>query len=367
MCTTIVNEIGASGAIPFARFMEMALYQPGLGYYVNGLHKFGAAGDFVTAPEEGELFARAVARALDRVVGCLTDWTLLEAGPGSGRLARDVLMALGHPPARCLLLEPSAPLREIQAETLAELPGDLAGRVEWIDAPPDDSFDGVIVANEVADALPVHRFRIGVEGIEQACVTVEHGRFAWRWSPAGDDVRAAVARVLEELPEPLETGYVSEVCTMLPAWLQAVTAPLARGVALFVDYGYPRREYYHPARRAGTLVCHYRHRAHFDPFVWPGLTDISAFVDFTALCGAGRSAGLELLGFTNQAAFVLESGVANALEAVDDDARRMALAGEFKRLVMPGEMGERFKVLGMARDFDGTLPGAGLSDQTGRL
>lgn len=354
--------------MPFERFMRMALYEPGLGYYVNGLHKFGAAGDFVTAPEEGVLFGRAMAGVLDDVGAALDgDWTLLELGPGSGKLARDVLLALAHPPARCLLLEPSAPLRAVQAETLADLPDDLAARVEWIASPPDTPFDGVVLANEVVDALPVHRFRIARQGIEAACVTVDDGRFAWRWRPADDALAAAVAQVLRDLPEPLADGYASEVCVMLPEWLRAVTAALARGLALFVDYGYPRREYYHPDRSDGTLVCHYRHRAHFDPFTWPGLTDLSAFVDFTALADAGRRAGLDVAGFTTQAGFLLESGVGEAIERVADEDERLRLAGEFKRLVLPGEMGERFKVLGLTRAFDAALPGLGLSDQTGRL
>jgi SAM-dependent MidA family methyltransferase len=346
----------------------MALYEPGLGYYVNGLHKFGAAGDFVTAPEQGGLFARAVAGVLDEVGRELgADWTLLEPGPGSGALARDLLTAMRHPPARCLLLEPSAALRDVQAETLASLPAELGGRIEWVAAPPAEPFDGVVLANEVVDALPVHHFRIAETGLEEACVTVENARFAWQWRPAGQRLTDAVANVLDDLKQPLVAGYASEICLMLPEWLESVTAALNRGLALFVDYGYPRREYYHGDRADGTLVCHYRHRAHFDPFVWPGLTDISAFVDFTALAEAGRAAGLELCGFTTQGGFLVESGVGEAIERADDEAERLRLAGEFKRLVLPGEMGERFKVLGLTRGFEPWLPGLDRFDRTGRL
>jgi len=368
LCTRIVNSIEAEGAIPFSRFMAMALYEPGLGYYVNGLHRFGAAGDFVTAPEQGRLFALAIARQLDRTAQALgSDWTVLELGPGSGSLARDVLLQLEHKPAKYLLLEPSAPLREVQREALADLPEDLRARVEWIAAPPEAKFSGAVIANEVIDALPVERFRIAASGAEQLTVKVDAGRFAWSSAPAEGRLLATLGHALSDLAEPPGPGYVSEVCVDLRAWLATVTAPLARGLVLMIDYGYPRREYYHPDRNAGTLVCHYRHRAHFDPFVWPGLTDISAFVDFTAVAEAGRDAGLEVAGFTHQAGFVLGSGVAERLDEVGDERERMRLSGELKRLVMPGEMGEKFKLLALARDLDGGFDAFAFSDQLGRL
>lgn len=372
MCTRIVNAIGEAGSISFQRFMAMALYEPGLGYYVNGLHKFGAPGDFVTAPEHGRLFALALARQLDQAASALgPDWTVLELGPGSGALARDVLLQLEHTPSKYLLLEPSAPLREVQRETLDELPENLRARVEWIAVPPEERFSGAIVANEVVDALPVERFRLAERGIEQSRVTVENGRFAWSTAPAEGRLLAAVEHLVSDLPEPLGAGYVSELCVDLPEWLATVTAPLSRGLALLVDYGYPRREYYHPDRGDGTLVCHYRHRAHFDPFVWPGLTDISAFVDFTAVAEAAEQSGLDVAGFTSQAGFVLGSGVADQLEQVTDERDRMRLSGELKRLVLPGEMGEKFKVMMLARDFDHEpdhgLDAFALSDQLARL
>ncbi|MEX0915095.1 MAG: SAM-dependent methyltransferase, partial [Wenzhouxiangellaceae bacterium] len=323
---------------------------------------------FVTAPEHGRLFALALARQLDHAARALgPDWSVLELGPGSGALARDVLLQLEHKPAQYLLLEPSAPLREVQHETLAELPDDLLARVEWIAAPPKGKFSGVIVANEVIDALPVERFRIGAAGIEQSRVAVTDGRFDWTMAPARGRLLAAVEHLIADLAEPPGPGYVSEVCVDLAEWLATVTEPLERGLVLLVDYGYPRREYYHPDRNAGTLVCHYRHRAHFDPFVWPGLTDISAFVDFTAVAEAAEQAGLEVAGFTNQAGFVLGSGVSDRLERVSDDRERMRLTGELKRLVLPGEMGEKFKIMALAREFECPPDAFVFSDQLGRL
>lgn len=372
LCTRIVNAIERDGPLPFSRFMDMALYEPGLGYYVNGLHKFGREGDFVTAPELGALFAQALAGTISRVGAEIGDgagdgvgdekgasWTLLELGPGSGALAAALLPALDPPPARYLLLEPSAALREVQRERLDALPANLARRVEWLDQPPASPFDGVVLANEVLDALPVARFRVTEHGIAELCVEFADARFGWTERPPGARLCDALDRLQRVLPAPLPAGYESELNVDLGAWMDTVLEPLRRGLALFVDYGYPRTEYYHADRSEGTLVCHYRHRAHFDPFVWPGLTDLSAFVDFSAAADAGRALGFELAGFASQADFVLGSGVHSIIEQAADERRRLTLAAEFKRLVLPGQMGEKFKLLALARGLDrfGGLPG----------
>lgn len=354
--------------MPFDRYMQMALYEPGLGYYVNGLHKFGAAGDFVTAPEQGSLFAQALARQCSEVTAALEgDWTLLELGAGSGALARDLLIALPRPPKAYCILEPSAALRQVQEETLRDLPEDLRGRLRWLDTPPDEPFDGVILANEVIDALPVARF--GVEGgrFVEHRVQLDAEGFAWTSSRPGHRLETALARLQSALPAPLPDGYASEICVDLPDWLPTVTSALRRGLALFIDYGYPRAEYYHPDRSGGTLVCHYRHRAHFDPFVWPGLTDLSAFVDFTAVAEAADHCGLDVAGFTSQAGLLLGLGIHEAVELATDELERMRLAGELKRLTLPGEMGEKFKVIGLTRGFDERLSGFELMSQLHRL
>ncbi|MDT8410401.1 MAG: SAM-dependent methyltransferase [Wenzhouxiangellaceae bacterium] len=368
LCTRIVNAIAADGPMPFQRFMQMALYEPGLGYYVNGLYKFGAAGDFVTAPERGRLFAAGLAVELDRLGQNLEpEWTLLELGPGSGALARDLLEQLDAPPARYLMLEPSAVLRQVQAETLEALPQSLRRRVAWVDQPPEQSFDGAIVANEVIDALPISRFRKHATGFDELMVTVQSGRFGWSTRPAGGRLLKALVQLEADLAEPLASGYESEICVDLPEWLAAVTRPLGRGKVLVVDYGYPRREYYHPDRSAGTLVCHYRHRAHFDPFVWPGLTDLSAFVDFTAVAEAAQACALDVAGFTTQAGFLLASGVHERIEQAESDFERLKLASEFKQLILPGEMGEKFKVMALTRGAIDDTQAFDWSDQLGRL
>lgn len=348
--------------------MNLALYEPGLGYYVNGLHKFGASGDFVTAPEEGSLFARAVARQCSEVAEALaSDWTLMELGAGSGVLARDLLQALPEPPTEYLILEPSAPLREVQRQTLDTLPRPLRERVRWLDTPPESTFDGVILANEVLDALPVARFSVVDGRFREHCVGLGEQSFTWQERAPGTRLEAALERLADSLPTPLPDGYLSEICVDLPGWLETISAPLRQGLVLMIDYGYPRAEFYHPDRSGGTLVCHYRHRAHFDPFVWPGLTDISAFVDFTAVAEAANGSGLEVAGFTSQAGFLLGLGIHDAVEQARDDEQRLKLAGELKRLTLPGEMGEKFKVIGLTRDFDEPLSGFDLMSQLHRL
>ena len=369
LCRQIIAEIERDGPMPFDRFMSMALYEPGLGYYVNGLHKFGQAGDFVTAPEQGALFSAALARQCDQVAGEVgAGWTLLELGPGSGVLARDLLARLHTPPREYLILEPSAPLREVQRETLAGLPEQLRDRVRRIDAPPEDySFAGVIIGNEVIDALPVARFEMGEDGPLEQRVDFDGERFRWTRRPPRPRVEQAINDLQQQLSRRLPTGYCSEIAVDLPGWIDTVTRPLTRGLVLFVDYGYPRDEYYHRDRSDGTLVGHYRHRAHFDPFVWPGLTDLSAFVDFTAVAEAGHEAGLEVAGFTTQAGFLLALGAHEALDQAESDAERLKLAGELKRLTLPGEMGEKFKVIAMTRDVDTRLDGLELMSQLHRL
>ena len=349
----------AGGAIPFSRYMELALYAPGLGYYSAGATKFGAAGDFVTAPELGDQFATGVAETLRAVQQALGEpGDVLELGGGSGAFARDALRALAAAdalPARYRILEPSADLRARQQACIAgSLPPAVAARVTWLDGLPEDDWRGVLVANAVLDALPATRFAIAQgEVMEEHVVLGEGLGFATTLRPADALVACAVRHLERSLGDPLPEGYRSEVLPQLPYWLQAVTGSLRAGLVLFVDYGYPRAEYYLPERRDGTLVCHYRHRAHADPFHLPGLQDLTAFVDFTAVAEAGLHAGFELAGYCPQAAFLLASGLQErlhdpALDAVEQHRRTL----EAKRLLLPGEMGERFQVMALQRGID---------------
>jgi SAM-dependent MidA family methyltransferase len=366
LCTRIVKEIESAGPMTFDRYMALALYEPGLGYYVNGLHKFGAAGDFVTSPEQGALFARCLARQIDALPGEIGE-TIVELGAGSGALAHDLLLALERHPEHYRILEPSAALRQVQQERLADLPEALRARVEWIATPPESPFDGVILANEVLDALPISAFQIEDGKVFERCVVSRSDRLAWTLQPAGDRLNHAAEALQSELGRGLPDGYASEINLNLPAWLDEITRNLRRGVALLIDYGYPRQEFYHPDRAGGTLVCHYRHRAHFDPFVWPGLTDLSTFVDFTAVADAASDCGLDVSGFTSQAGFLLSLGIQDFVEVAENETDRLRLAGEMKRLTLPAEMGEKFKVIALSRRVEEHLQGFAFMDQLARL
>lgn len=355
----IRDDIARHGAIPFWRYMELALYAPGLGYYSAGARKFGSEGDFVTSPELGPLFAQCVAQAVAPILrGLGPDAVFFELGGGSGAFACDLLghlQRLDALPARYEMLEPSADLRQRQAERIAALAPELAARVQWRDAPPEHDWRGVLFANEVLDALPTPRFAIEAgEVLEEHVVWSGDGRFMSVLRPADALLGGAVRHVEQALSTPFAHGYRSELLPQLPYWIQAVGGLLREGAMLFVDYGYPRTEYYLPERRDGTLVCHYRHRAHADPFALPGLQDLTAFVDFTALAEAGCGAGFDLAGYCSQASFLLGNGLAERLEEAQalPERVRHQLTLAAKRMTLPGEMGERFQVMGFERGVD---------------
>jgi SAM-dependent MidA family methyltransferase len=376
----LADLAGADGTLSFADYMETVLYEPGLGYYSAGLHKLGASGDFITAPELGCLFAGCLANQAAEVAARLgDDWELLEIGAGTGKLAADLLLALealgGPQPRRYRILERSADLRAVQAQTLAERAPALASRVSWLDQPPVGAWRGMLIANEVIDALAVERFRIAGDGsgVRQIRVAVAPHGLGWAERPAPPALEQAVRAVEADLPEPLPAGYHSELCLNLRPWIDNITRALEQGLALFIDYGYPRREYYRPERREGTLVCQYRHRAHFDPFVFPGLQDISAFVDFTALAEAADAAQLEVAGYTSQAMFLIGCGLETLAGALPElaPAQRQALAHELRELTLPGAMGEKFQCMGLTRgldhDAEPPLRGFALLDLRSRL
>ncbi len=363
----IRREIRAEGPMPFSRYMEIALYQPGLGYYSAGLHKLGEKGDFITSPELGSLFAACLARQVEELAGHLGQYDILEIGAGNGRLAADILLSIDPSlqPQRYRILERSADLRKVQREHLAATAPQWLERAEWLDQPPEESWQGVILANEVIDALAVERFRVTESGIEQICVVETDDAFGWSSRPAP----AKLAEAVEKLAVEMSRGYQSEINLQLPDWLSAVTQSMHRGLALFIDYGYPRREYYLPERNDGTLICHYRHRAHDDVFFWPGLQDITAFIDFTALAEAADRSGLQVEGYTSQVMFLLGCGLEQVLAgqfALSEDAG-MSLSAQARQLTMPGMMGERFQVMGLGRRLDFPLNGFKLLDLCHRL
>ncbi|MFT3755408.1 MAG: SAM-dependent methyltransferase [Pseudoxanthomonas sp.] len=361
LAASLREEIAGLGSIPFSRFMERCLYTPGLGYYSAGSAKFGEAGDFVTAPELGPLFAACVAEAVAPVLRQLgPEAQFLEIGGGSGAFAETVLkrlLQLDAMPARYAILEPSADLRERQRERLrTHLTPLVFDCVEWLDAPLEEKWSGVLFANEVIDALPTPRFVIrDGEVFEEGVALDGEGRFIRHDRPADALLAAAVRHVERDVKRTFPDGYRSELLPQLPYWLQAVIGGLQSGAMLFIDYGYPRGEYYLPERDNGTLRAFYRHRIHNDVHVWPGLQDITASVDFTALAEAGTGAGFELAGYCTQAGFLLGNGLADRLQEVDarnDAVLSLKFANEAKKLTLPTEMGERFQVIGFQRDVE---------------
>lgn len=398
----LVEQIAAAGGwLSFETFMDSALYAPGLGYYSAGAQKLGAGGDFTTAPELSSLFGACVARQCAEILEALGGGSILEIGAGSGRLAEDVLRrlhTLERLPDAYWILEVSGDLRERQRRRLAQSLPDLIDRVHWLDGPPEHPFDGVMLANEVLDALPVTRFRWSAAGPEELGVVIagqtpgaaagdsvgtaagaggggagggarvsaygpELARFAWQGRPARSAVADACRR-LNVAGGGWDEGYVSEYCPRLAAWSQSVTRALRSGAALWFDYGLPRSQYYLPERHDGTLLCHFQHRAQADPFLYPGLQDITAWVDFTALAEASREAGFALGGFTTQSYFLAGLKVDQEMQVMAaDDANRFArLANEARQLMLPGEMGERFKAMAWLRGLDLPLSGFALQD-----
>ncbi len=355
-------EIAAHGPMPFDRYMERCLYAPGLGYYSAGTTKFGAAGDFTTAPELGELFARCVVQAMLPVLAaCGSGADFLELGGGSGAFAEVALRAMGEArslPRHYLILEPSADLRQRQRERLsAALPAEVVAHVRWLDRPPSEPWRGVLFANEVVDALPVVRFAIRNGAVVEEYVALDaNGRLVREDLPASEATERAVRALEQALGTPFADGYRSELLPQMDAWISSIAGSLEVGAMLLVDYGFTRREYYLPGRRDGTLMAHYRHRAHADPFYLPGLNDLTASVDFTALAEAGGRAGFALVNYLPQSAFLMASGLPRAFEAAfaaaPDEATRYRLAQQVKRLTLPEQMGERFQAMLFARGLD---------------
>ncbi len=379
----IAERVRASGGwMPFEQFMELALYAPGLGYYSAGSVKLGPGGDFVTAPEISDLFSRCVARQCAQVLA--DGGEILELGAGTGRMAAVILQTLaarGRLPDRYAILEVSADLAERQRERLGRLPRELSGRVVWLDRLPRRPIRGVILANEVLDALPCRRFALAGGAVRELGVALEAEHHADGGTPQGEGgapeespvllerdmapdqaLASACAALLGELPTPLPDGYSSEVCLRVAPWVAGLADCLERGVMLFFDYGLPRAHYYHPQRTTGTLRCHFRQRVHDDPYSNIGVQDITAWVDFTRVAEAALACGLDVAGFCTQAAFLLATGVERLVAESTDRLEQVRLAGEARRLLLPGEMGEAFKAMALTRNYDGALEGFALQD-----
>ncbi len=386
---SIRRDIAAQGGwISFARYMELALYTPGLGYYTAGAQKFGTAGDFITAPELSPLFGRTLARQVAEIMAHSAPH-VLELGAGSGKLAADMLAELeqlGSLPDSYKILEVSADLRARQQALLRERLPHLLDRMHWLDALPE-RFSGAIIANEVLDALPVHLVRwhnedvgrdlsrhgsVGINpdlqnhdhAITERGVAVKGNGFIWQERDIGDPVFLHAAQQIK-----VPADYVSEICLAARGLINSLAQRLDHGAMLFIDYGFGAREFYHPQRNRGTLMCHYRHHAHDDPFYLPGLQDITAHVNFTDITECGIDAGLELIGYTSQAFFLINCGITDLLKDTSPKNLRdyLPLSAQLQKLTSPAEMGELFKVIALGKNLAGPLCGFARGDLTRSL
>ena len=349
------DQIIRTGPISFHQYMQMALYQPGMGYYSGGLHKIGAEGDFITAPSIGQLFAKTNARQFAEIMKHLDDPVILELGAGLGQFAHDVLLALDEMnllPQHYYILEVSADLKQQQHDYLNALPEHIHARIQWLDQAPTESFNGIIFANEVIDALPVEIFKFQNQNYQRLLVDWQDG-FCESWGNFSPEL----LQQIENKQLQLDEDYRSEFIPHLHSWLDNISTALNSGCILFVDYGFDRSTYYHPQRNTGTLVCHQRHQAHFNPFIDTGLQDITAFVDFTAVAEAADACGLEVEGYTTQSHYLMSLGIDQWLDPQQDYAAYYDLGNELKKLVMPDQMGEKFKVMALCRNYSQELSG----------
>jgi SAM-dependent MidA family methyltransferase len=346
LATVIAEKIANTGPISFAEYMQLALYHPSLGYYNNGSQKFGEAGDFITAPEISPLFGQCIARRIIPTLSSLPNANILEFGAGTGQLAVDILQALSAAdalPSYYYILELSAELKNRQREKIAAQIPQLQQQVIWLDRLPAD-FQGVVIANEVLDAMPIHRFCFQKDLFWEYYVDYEQGNFQDKLMPATPSLLGALSNMQTQLN--LAANYHSEINLLLPAWLASLADCVTQGEVLIIDYGFPRTEYYHPDRCMGTLMCHYQHQAHSNPYLWIGAQDITAHVDFTHVIESATAVGFELVSYTTQAKFLLECGL---MELASDQQASVSenwrTSQAIKKLVLPSEMGELFKVM----------------------
>jgi len=359
------------GEISFSAFMQLALYAPAMGYYSAGQHRFGAEGDFVTAPELGDVFGQCLAHQVAEVFQKINEpCELLEFGAGSGRLAVSLvseLEKLSALPDRYFILETSPDLQQRQRQLITEKLPQYRERFVWLDKLPEQKFSGVVIANEVLDAMPVEMFAIDDGGCaQQYTVQSNDAGFNWNARPASTELAEKIAEL------DLTTGYCSELNPAINDWVKMIEHSLSKGVVLLIDYGFPRHEYYHPQRNSGTLMCHYRHHSHGNPLTLVGIQDITAHVDFTAVAEAASDAGLEVTGYTTQANFLLACGLLDM--AMTDDIeneriskKQLAMNHEIQLLTSPAEMGELFKVIALGKGVDDELSGFAFKDMRGSL
>lgn len=362
----IKAEIQHHGFISFARYMEIALYEPGLGYYCNALTKIGQSGDFVTAPVISPLFSYCLANQCEEILAACGGGDILEFGAGTGIMAAHILSALAEKnalPNHYYILELSGSLKATQAQTIQDNAPMYADRVVWLTALPLAPFQGVVLANEILDAMPVHQF-VFENGIQERVVTLEKEALVFRTSNQKNE---ALVAEIEKYGIAFSEGYASEVNLYLKPWIKSIANCLEKGAVLLIDYGFPRHEYYHPDRSMGTVMCHYQHRSHADPLILTGLQDITAHVDFTSVAEAADGHGLTVVGFTQQSSFLVNCGLLSFIHEEANEKARFLQNQAILQLTLPSEMGELFKVIGLTKNIQSALMGFSHLNQLMRL
>lgn len=361
---TLRAQLEKQQEIPFVEFMQMALYAPVEGYYSSGLQKFGKDGDFITAPELTPLFGKTLANQCQQILNLLDHPVIFEFGAGTGKLCIDVMSQLEHlnsVPDTYYILELSASLKHRQQKLIQEKIPHLANRIIWLERWPEKPFNGVILANEVLDAMPVNRFMLNNDGILESYITLNKSGELTELFKSCENQRL-LHYINNSVPQQ-NPPYVSEVNLFIEDWLTNIYQMLNQGAVLLIDYGFPRHEYYHPERNQGTLMCHFQHHAHPDPLIHPGDQDITAHVDFTHVAEAGQHAGFHIAGYTNQASFLLANGLLSLLNTLDNETERFGAKQAIKQLTHPSEMGELFKVMALTKKLDIDLNGFLLNDK----
>ncbi|MCW9047196.1 MAG: SAM-dependent methyltransferase [Gammaproteobacteria bacterium] len=361
--------IEAGGWIDFERYMQLALYSPGLGYYSGGAQKFGEQGDFITSPEVSSLFAQTLSNPVSKLIEKIPDINIIEFGAGSGKLAADLLRALqkkANLPAKYFIIELSAELQQRQKNTICQLAPDLLTHVQWLTQLPESRVNAIVIANEVMDAMPVKRFRVNNKNIEKLGVEIKGQRLGLSYHKADENLTKKIDILGINRNE---YTYVSELNEHIKPWIKSITQCIEKGAIYLIDYGYPRSEYYSEERHMGTFLGYYRHRSIDAPLWYPGLQDLTAFVDFTEVAEAAIDNGLDVDGFTSQGNFLLNCGLAEVVEntSTSTEIQRLQLVQQMKTLSLPGEMGERFKVIGLSKGLDENVPGFELRDFRYRL
>ena len=336
------------GWINFADFMQFILYEPGLGYYSSGTRKIGVGGDFTTAPEISNLFGRCLANCVIKILKSCPKQMILEIGGGSGQLAFDILTQLdnrGFVPDQYYILEISADLKDRQQRFLAKLPNNLLEKVIWLDSLPENLITGVILGNEVLDAMPCRRFRIQDEDVHEIGISCTNQRLIEKDKLADEDIKNSVHKIEKELNRRFTNGFVSEIRPDYRNWFSTISSSLVSGAIVFIDYGYSRGEYYSADRSTGTLVCHYQNMAHYDPLFLPGVQDLSAWVDFSLVADNGLEHGCKVETYTSHRDFLLSTGILELVDQISDQNQRFKINHAVKQLLLPSQMGDRFKFM----------------------